>query len=535
METNPQELLQRRLKWLAITVIVATSFFLRLSVIDERSISQDESTMVLFAEGILSSTSPTFPTINQNNGLFAMSTYELVPFPIALSMAFLGKSEFAVRIPALIFSSLTAMLIVLAGERFHSLRAGLMAAGCFAVLPWAIYWGTNAFYPSQLQLLTLITMLVLHAILLHGNTRPKLFYAIALCVITTYLTWEGSGFLLPVFFVVAIILTWGRWNWLKTIHAWIAAVIIVVLLVVQLTWRTVLRAPYTGLGTSRSDVSFLEPAYEAYSFDPTFYITALTTPESLLILLAFAMGIYVLRKQWSPMFLVMTVSFAILLLTTMLGYYALRYVYFMLPAILIVASCTLIEITRPIGTLALRAGMKPKYFQALSFALVFGLTVYISSPWGFKLYERSRFGFSPHELSYESKGFGFRSIYQAFNHYYQQGDLVVIQAPFPFMFYTTLTGDHYIQQGTSTTVVYYPDAMPYYLDKWIGNPVIQDRFTLKEILHKHRRVWFLFAPSGASLSSAGEDMVSYLDQHTRTMWEISDGKLMLWENPYFIQ
>lgn len=521
-----------RVRWLVIVVILATGFFLRLSVIDERSITQDESTMILFAQGVLKNG---YPSIMQNNGEFVISTYELVPYPIAASMYFLGKSEFAVRVPALIFSTLTTLLIVFAGERFHSFRAGLLAAGMFAVLPWTIYWGTNAFYPSQLQLITLVTILVLHSILQHGNEKPWLFYLIAACILLTYLSWEGSGFLLPVFFVTAIVLTWGKWTFLKSIHAWLAALLIIVAVVAQLTWRTVLRAPYVALGTSRSDVSFLEPAYEAYSFDPTFYVESLTTPENLLFVLAFALGIYLLRKQWSAMYLIMIVGFALILLTTMLGYYALRYVYFVLPAILIVSSIALLEATSPLKYFAARARLSARQFAALHFALLFALTTFLSSAWGFKFYSPTRTGFIPFEMAFESKGFGFRSIYQAFNHHYQQGDIVVIQAPFPFMFYTPLTGDYYIQQGTSTTVFYYREAMPFYLDKWIGNPVIQDKFTLKEMLHQNRRVWFLFAPSGASMSSAGEIMMTYLDKHASVMWEVSDAKLMLWENPYFVQ
>lgn len=519
---------QRFIVPLALAGILILSFSLRLSAVFDRSISQDESTMTLFALGVLEKG---YPNIQQKTGEFIISTYELVPYPIAGAMALLGKSELAIRTPALLFSSATLLLIFLMGRRFHSTRAGLLAALCFAILPWTTYWGSNGFYPSQLQFFALLTLWVLHEILSREKPDTWLYFAVVVCILLTYLTWEGSGFLLPVFAITGISLTWGRWHWIKPVWAWVAGLLIIVGVVAQLTFRTILRAPFTAMGTDRSQVSFAEPAFDSYGFDPGYYISQLVTAENSFWMVFFVIGLYVLRKRFSCNYLYMVVLVALVMLTGFLGYYALRYVYFLLPAALLLASMTAIELGDRLTEKLSGQRLNTWIRSTAVFGCVAALCVLLASPFGLRLKLPFTEDMSAFELQYQSKGFAFRGIANTVRESLQPGDIVVVQAPFPYMVYSGLPGDYFLQSGTATTIYYHPEAAPYYADKWIQNPVIRDMKELQEVMHRSPRVWFVLVPEGASRTSIGDEMWAYIHANTVIYKEISDGKLLLWQNP----
>jgi hypothetical protein len=515
---------------LLLCAVLAIGISLRYDAIFDRSISQDESTMTLFALGVLEKG---YPHIQQRTGEFIISTYELVPYPIAASIAVFGKSELAVRLPSLFFSSLTLLLIFYVGWRFHSVRAGLLAALTFAVLPWTIYWGSNGFYPSQLQFLSLLTMLILYKILTAKEPPARLYYAVAAAILATYITWEGSGFLLPVFFITAISLTWGRWHWLKPVHAWIAAFIIILGVFLQLTFRTVLRAPFTAMGTDRSQVSFVEPAFNSYGFNPSYYVESLMTPEHIMLFAFFLMGLFILRGRFVSSYFAMIVLVALGLLTGLLGYYALRYVYFLLPAVILVSSMAAVTFA---DTLLKQIYQKPvlsRAGRASAMALLTACTLLIASPIGLRLQLPGIQETSSFELVYSSKGFGFKNIMSTVRDAKQEGDVVVVQAPFPYMVYTGETGDYFLQVGTATSIYYHPTQSPYYTDKWVQNPVIRMPAELSEVMHSARRVWFVFVPDGASRTSIGDEMWGQIHAQSVVYKETADGKLLLWKNPAY--
>jgi len=521
---------QRVITTFILAAIIALAVYLRYEAIFDRSISQDESTMTLFALGVLDKG---YPNIQQRTGEFIISTYELVPYPIAASIYLFGKSEMAVRLPSLLFSTMTLLLIFYAASQFHSVRSGLLAALGFAVLPWTVYWGSNGFYPSQLQFFALLTLLVLHRIFVAEKPSAWQYLAIVVCILCTYLTWEGSGFLLPVFFVTGIALTWGRWDWIKPVWAWAAGLLILVGVMAQLTFRTILRAPFTSLGIDRSQVSFLEPAFESYSFDPSYYVSQLLTAENSFFMVLFLVGLYALRKRFDCAYLSMVVLSALVLLTGFLGYYALRYVYFLLPALLIVASITAIEIGDGIVQ-KVSSDEQLRWSRQLTVLVTSCFfCLLISSPFGLQLRLPFNEDMSAFELQYQSKGFAFRGIAETVRQVVQQGDVVVVQAPFPFMVYSNMTGDYFVQSGTATTIYYHPLMAPYYTDKWVQNPVLRNLNELKEMMYSAPRVWFVLVPEGASRTSIGDEMWSYIHANSVVYKEIADGKLLLWENPSY--
>src|SRR5690606_275843 len=132
----------------------------------------------------------------------------------------------------------------------------------------------------------------------------------------------------------------------------------------------------------------------------------------------------------------------------------------------------------------------------------------VASPWGL-----SPTGASPElakvrptELGHEHPGFSFRSVADALEEQRRPGDVLIVQAPFPFQVYTGLKGDYFLQTVVAGSIFYQEKSMPFYTDKWVANPVLRDRNDLDEVLHNNERVWLVATPDGASKLSIGDDL-----------------------------
>jgi 4-amino-4-deoxy-L-arabinose transferase-like glycosyltransferase len=526
-------------------LLVLLVIALRLEWISENSITQDESTMILFAKGVLERG---YPFLRQATSEFVISTYEIVPYPIAASMALFGDSEVGVRIPAVLFASGTALLILHFGRTLFDWRVGVLAALLFAVLPWAIYWGANAFYPSQVQFFSLLTTMVIHRIIREERPKTWVYYAMFGAFSSSYLSWEGSGFLLPVLFVLIVTFRWGKWQWMTDVHGWIAASLMILLVVGQLTYRTVLREPYVGIITGRSEVSAASLAFTSISYDPYFYINGLSSEAHVVIAWCLVAGIFLLHRSRNLFFLYVFVASIVLFLTAFLGYYALRYVYLALPALLLAASAVSISVvdllTEKLHPRLLLRGASmppaaaataptPSKFRVFGVIGVTALHLSVATPWGLKPLgiDESLSGSRPYELRQDLAGFPFRAASLALKERVREGDIVIVQAPFPFEVYTEMRGDYFLQSVIASSIFYDAQTRPYYTDKWIGNPVLRSQAELEEVLLKHDRVWLVSAPDGASRLSIGNDIYDWFAKRADVVVETADGRLFLWERP----
>lgn len=522
-----------RAPWLSIdaawpvvipTLLMLLTVVIRLSGIDDNSITQDESTMVLFAQGVLERG---YPFLRQAHGDFIISTYELVPYPIALSIGLFGLSEFAVRLPAVVFSAATVWVLLRFAATLFDRRTAVLAALLFAVLPWTVYWGSNAFYPSQVGLAALLATVAMHRIIVTDDPRPRDYYSLLAAVVFTYLTWEGSAGLLPTLFLMLVVLRWGRWQWLRSVHAWTVAAATIFLVVAQLTWRTVLREPYQGVITGRSDVSFAKLAFTTPSFDPYFYPLNLFSEAHLLIAAAFGLGLFLLRRSFGLRLLYLLVILYIAILTSLLGYYALRYVFLTAPAFVIIAAAVTVM-------LADRVGAGSARMASAALAGLGALHLAVATPWGLQptaVSEALSVTARPHEMRRDLPGFPFRSVAQLFLQHYREGDKIIVQAPFPFEVYTGLRGDYFLQSVTASSVFFTPESLPFYTDKWAANPVLRNQAELDEVLARHDRVWFVSAPDGASSQTVGLSLYDSLVRRMSLVGDTGDGRLFLWEHP----
>jgi hypothetical protein len=71
---------------------------------------------------------------------------------------------------------------------------------------------------------------------------------------------------------------------------------------------------------------------------------------------------------------------------------------------------------------------------------------------------------------------------------------------------------------------------PYYLDKFVGNPVLRNRKELEDILYKYPRVWFLATPLAPAKKVMREDLFEFVHETMTLVTQGSNVRLYLWEN-----
>jgi len=514
--------------------LVVLAVILRLQGIADNSITQDESTMILFARGVFERG---YPVLAQNYSDFIISTYELVPYPIALSVVFFGENEFGVRLPSVMFAAGTMLLILRFGVRLFDRRVAALAGLLFAVLPWATYWGSNAFYPSQAQFFALLTTMSIHRLIEEERPATAVYYRIFAFFSLSYLSWEGCGFLLPVLFALIVLFRFGRFQWLANVHAWIAASLIILVVVAQLTFRTVLREPYLGIVSGRQTVSGVSLAFTQVGYDPMFYIDGLTSEAHVLLAWSLLAGIVVLRDSRSLRFLYAFIVLILVFWTGLLGYYALRYAYLSLPALLLAsAGASVLLVDRLFG--------RPRHGPAavvtpfpgahrVAYVVVVVLHLAVASAWGVQPIEASPSlsQARPYELRHNLTGFSFRALAHALEARLQPDDAVIVQAPFPLQVYTQESGDFFLQRVAASSVYFVPEALPYYTDKWVGNRVLHTDEELEHVLRTYPRVWLLSSPDGGARLSITQETYAMLERRMELVFEAADGRLFLWTRP----
>ena len=282
---------------LVLLAITAVGTIVRVSKLTSIPMGHDETIMVLLARNVLKAG---YPYIQGGSYRRLLSTYELLPYPIALSIAIFGNSIFAYRLPALIFSSATIALIGYVGYRMMDWRTGILAATIWALLPIPIGWARDGFYPSQECFFALATFwLFFEAI--RGKTLNHRFLTLTtVAFVLTYLTWEAGGFILPTLIIALLVLKWGDFTWMSDGHLWRCFGVVVTIVIVQLSYRQLTLTPdYLGVVKDLSELS--SPSivfFDRLVFDPFYYLNALFLAENHVALsLVAATGFLFVRRR----------------------------------------------------------------------------------------------------------------------------------------------------------------------------------------------------------------------------------------------
>jgi hypothetical protein len=489
---RPAWWLRRYGTWAVLVGIVLLGFGLRVREISKVSLDVDEMGVISMSRGIQKRGYP-FIVIGPFDR--EVTTYELVSYPIAVARQFLGETEIAYRTPALIWGTLTIALIGVAGYRMMGWRVGLVSALIFATFPAGLWWGRNAFWPSQEQFFALLAIWCFYEAARSGPLRHGFLTVASIAFPITYLTWEGSGFLLPVLFVCIFVLKWGEYDWMKDWHLWRCCVFMSFVVLIQLTHRQVAASPpYLQTGNSLAEVTTPELVpLDLTKFAPFFYFYWLLFAENYVVMTLVALlGIAFYWRDRAIRYLFVLIVGLIACYTEFLPAYAVRYSYGY-QAMLILLSVGIIFKWMD----AIR-GLRENWLRWCGATAL--LTLFILSTNGLVL-KTYRLASNP-TIPFYGERMGLyradaRSPAAFLAEHMRAGDGLIISYPNLFEYYSHRVGDYSINTLFDNRITYDGTlAAPYFIDKYRGYPTLRGIEELQDVRSRYKRLWVMRGGGG---------------------------------------
>src|SRR5438876_8146206 len=321
------------LPYLLLAMIIGLGFAFRYHDFGVMSFDHDEYGEVQKSKGIWELG---FPFNRVTGRVRPATTYELIPYPMAVTSRLFGESEWSIRLPAVIMGTLCIAIIALMGRRLFNWRTGLIAAFIYACLPLDIRWAQNAFHPQQCQFMAMLTFWFFYEGI---RVRPfchKYLTAASVTFCAAYLSWEGSAFILPALFLALFVVRWGEWWWVKEFHLYRCLFFMGAVVVAQYCSRMLAGAPYLQMGSGLSNLTgpslfFLAPGYQ-----PMFYIDKLLLSENhVFFTLMLVIGLPFCWKVPGFRYVVVLLATLFTLHTNFLAALSPRYCYYFQPLVII--------------------------------------------------------------------------------------------------------------------------------------------------------------------------------------------------------
>jgi hypothetical protein len=313
------------------------------------------------------------------------STSELAYYPTALCELFLDDPRLVLRIPALIWSMATLLLLVYIGTRWFSPWAGLVAAALYALSPHAIGWANVGRYLSQVQFFTLLTMYFTYEAFRGSSVRKGMVWAAALSMVAMYLSWEGSGmFGIGLALAVVVLRRHDPRPVLSCVSVYAAGFLVLLVVAAQNAHRVMQQTQRMWFGEGISDLS-LKPMWRYPFFDIDFFLmNSSWTRDALLPMLAFAAACFLaVRHRWRvPLrFCIICLVSNAFLMAALLPLRTNRYSYHLLPITVLLAGAVFAALAESIWRISRDAnllGTHRNYVRAVALGLLISLTALAS-------------------------------------------------------------------------------------------------------------------------------------------------------------
>jgi hypothetical protein len=516
--------------WLVLGVVVLGSLAMRLHNLTAFSLDQDDVLIRNYAMGIFDRG---YPSLNFYNRVIRITTYELVPYPIALSCFIFGRSDWAVLLPAVVFGTLTTLLLGVMGRNLFDWRTGLLAALIHAFDPLNVFWAQHCFHPSQDQFFTILTTWLFYlAIRQPGKLSRKYFYAACFSFCLNYLSWEGSGYLLPVLTVTLIAMHPGSWSWLRERHLWTGLIVIGSIVLIQLASRATVVPLYLFLGYGMTSLTpslyFLNP--ESW---PSFYVSdiLLTQPHLILTILCAAGALFAWRnlalRYCFLVFLGLLLCFSLLL-----PVYSIRYFYFY-QALLILTACAVFfivwdrihELTsgwRTAGLLAWGSGIAA-LLLVLGTATQTGLKVFRLSPE--TAHGRTRI--DPNER-YDVVRQDTRGPAEFVASRLRSGDIVLANLTQSFYLYGGRMPDYALNTFLAARMIFL-DEYAAYRHKFVGIPMIVNLRDMQSVFGQARRIWYIGGGSVFEGPNELKNAIDFVTERAKIVYSTVHSRVYLWD------
>jgi 4-amino-4-deoxy-L-arabinose transferase-like glycosyltransferase len=513
-----------------LMIILMSGAILRLHGLADKSLSHDEAGMAILAKNIFDKG---YPFKNLGAIEKPLTTYELLPYPIALSIALFGADDFAVRLPAAVLALLTVVLIYYVGRQLWGIWTGILAAAIYAFSPFSILWGTNAFHPQQTQFFALLTSFLFYKAieLRSAPLKPLYLYGASISFIFTYLSWEASGLLLPAFLFCTLAIRGSDFTWLKSRHLWLALLIAGTAIFIQISRRILLSIMYIIVGQGLSDsaftLSFLTPIYDPMYYVENFLFSGTHIVLTVFLLLAFP---FLIKHSGSRYYLTLLITLLVFL-TNLIPRNSIRYTYFILPFLFLPASATVIHIVSSIwGYIYEKSFIAFVAAKIVAIIAILGFVFLSSNTIVLHLY---RLGDTPQwivQMTPDIYWIDYRSTNNFIKSRLLPNDLVISLMPQTLEYYTGLQSQYYLQEYTDRQIFYDVSGVSgKYLDKYIGSPVIRSHDELHDVVSRYRRVYLVAVPYDALQIDNSDPVLEYIKKNFRVIYESYKTRVYLWE------
>jgi hypothetical protein len=507
---------------------MTTGLLIRLHELDNASLSHDEISMVQYTKGLLTTGTASKITASFQKKL---TTYELLPFSIAVPVIISGFNDYAVRLHSVFWGTLEILLIFILGRTLFNRAVGLVAALIYTFHPWCIIWSQSVVYPQLTQVLTTLTILFFFKTIDSTHPHKKYIYLTSILFCCMYLSWEGSGFLL-IAMALAIVLHKGTdFSWLKNKHIWLGLVIIILTVFIQQSRRMLYQEKFYVVGSTVSDVSLPQPYFLDPMYYPYYYINKFFLIENNYILSIFLIaGILLILKNKPLRYLYTILIGVVFCLSNFISVSANRYVYNLEPFLILIAPAVSFQYLTILKN-ACREKTLPFSFSLALSAVMITVILFLGTNMQFlKLYELSAEPSNPPVLTRQNvhwNDYKSLSIYVGEN--LHEGDIVFSPTPHTLDYYAGIKGDFSLStlMGKSM-IIHTRDNYPVYIDKFMGNPILTSLDEFKRIVEQHNRIWFVTAPQ-RTLFSNDEETIDYIREHFKVVYESYNTKVYLWE------
>lgn len=517
--------------WSVVICVLLLAIFLRFDGLADRPLTIDEATIASFVEGVWERG---YPFIFVSTIEVPLATYELVPYFLTFSTVLGEFNDFYLRLPAVLFSLGTLVIIFWICYRQFNVLAGVIASLIYAVSTWAIYWAQNCFHPSQTQFFTLLTIMMVRRLLNEDQVKLSTAILLALTFSVTYISWEGSGFLLPVSALMVLIFRRQQLSWLFQRNLWVMYLLVLLTLVLQGVRRIFLQEPHLMVGSGKGDVSLPQLGFLKDGWDPMFYLINFFGMEIHYIVGAiYVLGVFYFVKRQSLQFYYLYFLMMIFCLSNFLLFYNAHYLFFIYPLFVISVGVIMSWFVQDVIAIARKSGSAVVVaLSAVSLAGLICLTVASLNTNVLKFYETGNKVYLGQRYDYRDgiAGVDYRTISEVFRRNYRKGDAVISGAPMPTKIYSGIMPDYFLQTITDRKVVYDPNLNePFYRDKFLGTAVLRSGDELRDMLSHHQRVWMLAAPWEAMVSVVDQPTIDFVTRNMKVVAESYDARLYLWE------
>jgi hypothetical protein len=541
-------------RWLLATALLSLMIvgsFLRLHELDGKSLTHDEISMMEYTNGIQERGFP-----SRINGPYVkpIATYELEPFSILASTSILGFNDFGGRLHSVFWGTLQILAIFLLGKNLFGKSAGFFAAAIQTFHPWVNYWSRNAFHPQMAQFWATLTVLFLFKAMESDFLKKRFIYPIPIFFSLTYLSWEGTGFLLVALPLALVAYKAPDLSWLKNKHVWASLGLLLLVIFLQQSRRILYQDLYLMINGRLAELSLPQPFFLQPMYDPFFYINNFFLPENNMILtLVLIAGAVLVFKNKSLRYLYVILLVPILCLTNLLPIYAYRYSFYMVSFLILAASGVLFTfydyIKRFIGdqggvarfsaSLCLVAMCAVIFFSTNTLLLKLYLlsdNPYAPPPQYRRFFLLSKSPYSPppqyREDVYETD---YRSASLYIKDNMQNGDLIITSRSYPFQYYnginSGINGNYSLTTLLRLTMFFdiSSGGYPGLIEKFVGLPIIKNVDELKEITGKSDHVWYLSAPDGVFENENDAATASFIRERFKVVYESYNAKVYLWK------